>query len=116
MSDLDDKGAGVGDASYPAPGDWVQVWGQVRRGLTHPEDVLVEFFSHSEQWAGHVKTDRIVFTGEEPDFVIQCTRLRMTANNAMRRCTKHDGHAGKHRDNTGTKFDEDEVVGYFEDR
>jgi molybdenum cofactor biosynthesis enzyme MoaA len=113
---LDDKGGGWDEQRYPQAGDWVQVWGQVRRGETHPEDVLVEFFSHSEQWAGHVRTDRVVWTpGEAPDFVYQCTRLHLTANDALRRCIKHDGHGGKHRDNRGTKFTDDEVAGYIEE-
>jgi hypothetical protein len=116
VSGLDDKGAGVDDETYPSEGDWVLVWGQIRRGRTHPEDVLVEFFSHSEQYACHVKTDRIVHTCEQPEFAIQCTRLHLTANSALRRCEKHDGHKGKHRDDRGDKFTEAEVAGYFEEK
>jgi hypothetical protein len=119
MSSLDDKGAGVDDEKrYPAAGDWVQVWGQVREGLTHPEDVMVEFFSHSEQWAGHIKTDRVVFTGEVPDFVETCTALLKFAggdNGLLVRCVLHHGHDKKHRDKADTRYGEDMVVGYIEE-
>jgi hypothetical protein len=118
VRDLDDKGAGVGDEDYPAAGEWVQVWGQVRKGPTHPEDVLIEFFSHSEQYACHVKTDRIVWTpGVVPDFVEKCTAMHeVTKTHMFARCTQHHDHPGDHEDIEGVKFSESQVIGYIEEK
>jgi len=103
---------------YPEEGDWVLVWGQIRRGRTHPEDVLVEFFSHNEQWAGHIRTDRVVISDLQPDFVTTCTamfRYAGGANGLFVRCALHEGHSKKHRDSGGTLYNDDDVVGHFEE-
>jgi len=101
----------------PEEGDWVQVWGQIIRGKTHPEDVLVEFFSHNEQYSCHVKTDRIVYTGEQPEFVETCTALHeVMKTHLFARCTQHNDHAGDHVDIEGVTFSESQVVGYIEEK
>lgn len=104
--------------TYPKAGDWVQVWGQVRPGPTAPDDVIVEFFSHTEQYNCHVLTDRVVFTGERPEFASTCTALFRFAggdNGMFVRCARHEGHGKKHRDSGGTKYAESEVVGHIEE-
>lgn len=99
-------------------GDWVQVWAQVSKvnepGV-HPEDVLVEFFSHSEQWQGHVRLDRVIETDKVPDFAGTCTHMHNTNKGAYRRCVKHDRHGGNHRDNKDVEWDSRFTVGYFEE-
>lgn len=106
------------ESRYPEPGDWVLVWGQVREGNTHPEDVIVEFFSHSEQYACHVRTDRVVTNQELPEFATRCTALFWFAggdNELLIRCARHLHHGKKHRDSSGDVYTEDLVVGHMEE-
>lgn len=113
------KGQAVVTPEPIQPGDWVQVWGQVKNERTHPEDVLVEFFSHSEQWSGHVRKDRVV-KAETPDFVYRCTAMTETHDKAAYiRCDRHDGHGGLHQSGGGLNmldWAETSTKGYFEER
>lgn len=102
-------------------GDWVQAWGQVRKidepGV-HPEDVLVEFFSHNEQWAGHVRLDRVVEVDQDslPGFIGTCTAMHETKSGAYRRCVLHERHGDYlHQDNKGSRWDNSFTVGHFEE-
>lgn len=106
---------------HPEKGDWVQVWGQVAEidapGV-HPEDVLVEFFSHSEQYRCHVRKDRVEAASELPAFVTACTALFLFAggrNGLFVRCALHAQHGGKHQDSAGDTYDKAAVVGYMEE-
>lgn len=101
----------------PKVGDWVQVWGQVVEGATHPEDVLVEFFSHSEQYEAHVRADRVVASRRLPDFVSRCTDLYGGGEGPLWRCTRHSKHGDQHEANDGKlRWLPHETVGYFEDK
>lgn len=71
------------------------VWGQVVDAPTHPEDAAVEFFSHGEQWRGHVRLDRIE-EADVPEFAIQCPSLLETKPNRYARCQEHVRHGGDH--------------------
>lgn len=77
------------------PGRWVLAWGQVIDKPHHPEDAVVEFFSHNEQWAGHVRRDRIE-EADLPDFAIQCGSLRQVKPNRYARCENTAGHSRNH--------------------
>jgi hypothetical protein len=106
------------DKRYPEKGDWVLVWGQVREGKTHPEDVIIGFASHSEQYECHIKTDAVVVTVDQPDFVRTCTAMfefMGGPNGLFVRCALHEQHGEKHRDSAGTTYEESDVVGYFEE-
>ena len=119
MSSLDDKGAGVDDERrYPGEGDWVLVWGQIQAGQTHPEDVIVEFFSHMEQYECHVKTDRIVINDRDelPDFAQECTDLFEYKPDKLIRCILHHDHGQPHRDRKGRTWVDEESYGYVEVR
>lgn len=100
---------------WPVAGEWVQVWGQIVAGKTHPEDVMVEFFSHSEQYQAHVRIDRVEKSEFLPDFVEMCRALRMTNKGNLRRCVRHEKHGGDHWDVRGRKFSNIGVAGFFED-
>lgn len=79
----------------PKVGEWVRVWGQVVDGNTHPEDALVEFFSHNEQWRGHVRVDRVE-EGGRPSFALPCPALYLDKKGRYIRCESHYGHGGFH--------------------
>lgn len=96
-------------------GEWVLVWGQVRESPHHPEDVVVEFFSHNEQWAGHIRLDRVKPAGGDPPFAAQCPALRKTKSGAFRRCVRVANHAKKHEDVNGKKFASLDVAGFVEE-
>lgn len=104
-------------------GDWVLVYGQVRKineSGVHPDDAVIEFFSHNEQWAGHVELKRIqpLPAGNQPDFIYQCSSMRRASSlanaNFYARCERHDRHGGRHKSGNveWTSVDED---GYFEE-
>lgn len=109
-------------------GDWVQVWGQVKRvdqpGV-HPEDVSVEFFSHNEQWNGHVRRDRVTKVEVVPPFVERCSSLHpysaLTPTGRIEayvRCEMHEGHTGQHVMADLGRIEPilwETGVGYFED-
>ncbi len=83
-------------ASNSLPGGtWVQVWGQVVEKKHHPEDVVVEFFSHNEQYHCDVRRDRVV-VGDTPDFAERCVHLK-EVDGMYARCTSHKGHSYKHQ-------------------
>ena len=109
-------------STSPQEGDWVLAWGQVmgvdEKGI-HPEDVVVEFFSHNTQWSGHIRKDRVRPSEVLPDFVTACTALFMYAggeNGLFVRCALHDGHGVKHQDSAGTVYEESHVIGYIEEK
>lgn len=99
-------------------GDWVQVWGQVTDETAHPEDVVVEFFSHSEQWRGHVRLDRVQHPGTTPPFAERCTHLLRRESELFEetflRCEGHHGHGRKHHSGSITWGDK-ESFGYIEE-
>lgn len=119
---LPDDDPSLDDPSIIERGEWVKVWAQVK--LTprdvgvHPEDFLVEVFSHNEQYDCHVRADRVEKVTSVPDFVETCTALRQTPSitpPTYQRCARHHGHGKAHRTEWGNKFSDNEVVGYFED-
>lgn len=83
------------ETSGPRVGEWVTVWGQVVASKTHPEDTCVEFFSHNEQWRGHVRLDRVERPGR-PTFALPCSALYLDKKGRYIRCESHDGHGGSH--------------------
>jgi hypothetical protein len=97
-------------------GDWVLAWGQVRESNHHPEDVVIEFFSHNEQWAGHIRLDRVQPATTPPPFdAAQCNALRRTKSGSLRRCVRLDQHGKKHEDGKGKRFGNLDVAGFFEE-
>lgn len=103
----------------------MQVWGQVRSlsggdGIgVHPDDVLVEFFSHSDQYAAHVRRDRVVVPDALPDFVRTCTALRAALDGTLHRCIHHEHHdEDNHQSADGVFFGDGhdaKLVGYIEE-
>ncbi len=85
------------DKSDIPRGTWVQVWGQVFSLTSHPEDVVVEFFSHNEQYKCNVRLDRIQVSDDTPDFVEQCRAMQLSGNNVYVRCERHDRHPDVHK-------------------
>jgi len=83
-----------------SPGDWVQVFGQVAAAeRVHPDDVVVELFSHSDQYVAVVRRDRVVHIAPPEGIATRCTALYVVPkqpNDALLRCHKHDGHAPRH--------------------
>lgn len=77
------------------PGDWVLVRGQIVDKPAHPDDVVVEFFSHNEQWSGHVERDRVA-PSEVPDFAAPCASVYEDAPGHLLRCSLHHNHAQAH--------------------
>lgn len=96
------------------PGDWVLCWGQVLDKRSHPEDAVVEFFSHNEQWSGDVRRDRIE-QADVPDFAVQCLHLTEDKRNKFYRCELPDGHAGDHT-RGGYAWGDDSTDAYLEER
>lgn len=96
-------------------GEWVLVWGQVLDKPHHPEDVVVELHSHIEDFAGHVRLDRVQPTEGDPPFVRQCPALRRTKSGTLHRCVRADRHGKKHEDAKGKKFGSLDVAGFFEE-
>ena len=104
--------------SKPKAGDWVLVWGQLHPRSTHPEDVSIEFSSHSEQYLADVRVDWVELADHLPEFARTCTALFQFAggdNGLFVRCERHEGHGKKHRDTAGNKYAESQVVGYMEE-
>lgn len=91
----------------PSVGDWVRVWGQVVEASNHPEDAVVEFFSHNAQWHAHVRLDRIETAEEVPPFVSRCPSLLLEGPGIYVRCAEHDGHGGAHVNDKWRWFDSD---------
>lgn len=107
-------------------GDWVRVWGQVlKTGVetgVHPDDTLVEFFSHNAQFKCFIQTDRIESAEKAPKWAEPpCSALTVTGKKGrLVRCIKHHGHAMPHSE-AGSGPDtlswtESATVGYFEAR
>lgn len=84
------------ETDHMPPGRWVLVWGQLVDKPAHPEDVVVEFFSHGEQWRGHVRRDRVE-PAPTPDFAVQCHSLRQVKPHRYARCEETQNHSGDHR-------------------
>ena len=99
-------------------GAWVKVWGQVAKtgdeqGV-HPEDTLVEFFSHNEQYQGHVRTDRIETAKGLPKWAARCTALAELSFESIKRCMGHDRHGGDHW-HGDDKWTDGECYGHVEE-
>lgn len=106
------------DESEIQPGDWVQVWGQVQPIDCHPEDVVVEFFSHSDQYQASVRRDRVEAPAEPPPFLTLCTSLYGTLSGYLWRCAlrEHGPHV-QHSANGGSlHWGDDKAVGHIEER
>lgn len=80
----------------PRPGDWVTVLGQVVDKPTHPSDLVIELFSHNEQYACHVERGRIS-PAEVPALADRCAALFDKGNERLLRCMLHLDHYGDHR-------------------
>jgi hypothetical protein len=104
-------------------GGWVSIYAQVVKTPedegVHPSDVLVDLFSHSDQYQAHVRKDW-VRPIEPPEGIAQrCGHLGDSLGNGegLIRCVKHLGHAGSHTDRSSKMVWLDTAtVGYFEER
>jgi hypothetical protein len=109
--------------SKPKVGDWVQVWGQVAEGKTHPEDVLIRFTSHNADYLGDVHENRVFFTeGRLPAFALRCTALTVISADESEgtadtyaRCVLHEGHSGNHVSMSDGQFEARSVAGHIEE-
>lgn len=97
-------------------GDWVLVWGKVQGGDAHPDDVIVRFRNHSEDWQGTVGRERVVTPTQNPPFAGRCAAMfqRPDEPDGYVRCIKDDGHSGFHHTKAGP-FRDDQVAGRFEE-
>jgi 5,10-methenyltetrahydromethanopterin hydrogenase len=108
----------------PRVGDWVRVWAQVVKTPemtgVHPEDMQVEFTSHNANYSGDVRLDLIVFKpGKVPPGASRCYDLWDEGNGGLVRCQKPYRHPGYHRAETVYTthvWDDDQSVGYIEER
>jgi hypothetical protein len=50
----------------PKPGQWVRIRAKVVPGSVHPDDALVELWSHNEQYLAHVRRSDIVDVVKPP--------------------------------------------------
>lgn len=113
---------GEHDMMQPQPGDWVTVYGQVVEGRSHPEDLIVEFFSHCDQYQAHVKADRVVKADPPTHLSQRCTHLWQQPYElgyALLRCVKHHSHGGEHEASIQGKVGhwcDGETIGYFEEK
>lgn len=94
------------------PGDWVRAWGQVVERPAHPDDVVVEFFSHNEQWAGHVRRERVE-SASVPNFAEPCASLYEDRPGHLLRCSLHHNHAQAHTRGAQT-WNNDGQYGYVD--
>ena len=110
------------DAKRPyEPGQWVQVYGQVcEHAGVHPDDVLVEFFSHSDQYRAHVLADRVRPVDPPEGIAERCNALRSDDTHSLSylRCTRHLGHGGEHNGGVESEFSwpDSHVDAYVEER
>jgi hypothetical protein len=102
-------------SEYPSIGEWVTVWGQVADAPSHPEDVPVSLFSHSDQYTAYVRADRVEAQSSPPAFAGRCTRLYQTTHDYLWRCERHDGHGGNHEANHVLLWAEADSVGCIEE-
>lgn len=112
----------------PQPGDWVQVYGQVKNERPvsgrDDEDIAIEFFSIGEQFTVPIRRDRVIKCDPPGDIAQRCPhlaefRLDVDTEYLMKRCTLHDGHAGDHTCRVGgeqRQWGSLSTVGYFEER
>ena len=77
------------------PGEWVAAFGQLVDRPNHPDDVVVQFFSHNEQYDCHIKRDRVAVV-DPPDFALTCNSLYRNDDRSLLRCTLHERHPGAH--------------------
>lgn len=94
----------------PKPGDWVQVWGQVVNQPCHPEDVVVEFFSHSSNYAADILRERVTVQNFSP-FATKCKALHGAGGyhveeGVYMKCLLTAGHADMHEDYDGEHWDD----------
>lgn len=79
------------DSTSPlCPGDWVQVYGQVVDIDGHPDDIIVEFLSHSENYQGHILRSRTTPV-DPPKDTHPCVALIKTETGLFARCERHHG-------------------------
>ena len=96
------------------PGEWVAVQAQVIDPHFHPDDLLVQFRSHNEEFEAPVLKRRAK-PCPRPDDVEQCGALGEFGD-LLARCMDYDQHPlGVHR-NGERSWSDDEVVGWFGDR
>lgn len=83
------------------PGDWVAIYAQVlpfRPSSGHDEDVRLEVHSFGAQYGINVRRDRVRKIDPPPGIAERCTSLRPKDGDGHTywRCTRHQGHSGKH--------------------
>lgn len=101
----------------PESGQWVKVWAQVKDNDPHPEDYIVTLFSHNEEYDAYVRRDRVFITNVVPEWAERCRALTYYEGaGALYRCERPQGHAGDHEDVDGDPFNDDGVIGYFEEK
>lgn len=76
-------------------GDWVALFAQVVDPDPHEDDVVLDLWSHNEQYHALVRRDRIIPV-ETPDWALQCSSLYQQDDKSLLRCDLHDGHAEAH--------------------
>lgn len=111
------------EGRVPSPGDWVQVFGQVAAvERVHPDDVVVELFSHSDQYQAHVRRDRVALVAPPEGIATRCTALYAVPkrpNDALLRCRKHEGHSPRHEaiaaDGAPWGWTDEQTAGHMED-
>lgn len=92
-------------------GDWVSVQGQVT-GFPVPEDLVVEFFSHSDQWRGAVRVDTVLAKIDPPEGS-RCTHMYSMTVGSYVRCESHLGHSEDHHMRE-IRWTDSQSAGYFE--
>jgi hypothetical protein len=99
-------------------GDWVRVYGQILDPGVHPDEYLVEFFSHNEQWSGLVLRSRCEAVDPPPGIAGRCTHLwvtEMEATEVFLRCTRHLQHGAQHAA-AGVTWEDYASHGYLEEK
>lgn len=110
-------------------GTWVKVWAKVPGPKTytvealrsHPDDVLLEFHNHGEDFLAPVSPDRVEIALEIPKFVGRCYHVYGNksewSDSINWRCTLHRDHAEElHVANSGSlQWNDDQTAYYAED-
>jgi hypothetical protein len=96
------------------PGDWVLVYARVERHAGHPDDMLVRFESHNEDYTAAVRLDRVVMSTELPTWARLCTAMVAEDDGRYVRCEALERHAGWHTHGE-RQWDNRTTVGHIED-
>lgn len=107
-------------AGKPEEGDWVLVWAQLlKQEQVHPEDYVIDLFSHNEQYQCDVRKDRVLFPEKQPDFAPRCTSVysggSKNADTVLWQCVRGAGHTKKHRANSDTlEWEDNQTIGHID--